>query len=100
MSLITSKPSDAGGGPAATYFSCAAKKSTQKKAAQVSRLLDEEVTLRCLSWQGGCGTRPGEAHKTRFTAGLEQSSPTPPCQAELLGETHGGIYKQAARLAR
>ena len=65
------------------------RKGTQKKAAQVSRLLDEEVTLRCLSWQGGCGTRPGEMHTTHLTAGLEQSSPTLPCQAELLGETHG-----------
>ncbi len=39
----------AGGSPAAGHFSCAAKKSTQKKAAQVSRLLFEEVTLRCLT---------------------------------------------------
>ena len=49
----------------------------------------EEVTLRCLSWQGGCGTRPGRAHTTCPAMGLEQSSPTPPCHAELLGEIHG-----------
>jgi len=36
----------------------------------VSRLLFEEVTLCCLTRQGGCGTRPGEAHTTRLTAGL------------------------------
>ena len=88
------------------------------------------VTLCCPSWQGGCETRPGEAHTTRLTAGLTrfpagvswggirvmgacidtggpsqgacsrkraalnvstgaQSSLTTPCQAELLGASHG-----------
>jgi len=78
----------AGGSPAAGYFSCAAKQSNQKKAAPVSRPFSG-VTLRRLSWQGGCGTRPGEMHTTHLTAGLAQSSPTPPCQAELLGASHG-----------
>src|SRR5260221_517952 len=51
------------------------------------------VPLCCLTRQGGCGTRPGKAHKTCLAMGLEQSSPTPPCRVELLGAPHGGKGK-------
>jgi len=47
------------------------------------------VTLCCLSQQGGCGTRPGKAHKTCLVMGLEQSSPTTRCRVELLGAPQG-----------
>ena len=79
----------AGGSPAADYFSCAAKKSNQKKAAQVSRLLFEEVTLRCLTRRGDCATRPGKAHTTCLPMGLEQCSSTTPHRVELLGASYG-----------
>src|SRR5258706_1697675 len=78
----------AGGSPAASSFSCAAKKRTQKKAAPVSRPLSG-VSLCCLTRQGGCGTRPGRAHTTCPAMGLEQSLPTPPCRVELLGAPQG-----------
>ena len=61
------------------------------------RLFVEEVTLCCLPWQGGCGTRPGRGHTTSSAMGLEQSSPKSSCQTELLGETHGEVHSADAR---
>src|SRR5258706_10355205 len=88
----------AGGSPAASSFSCAAKKRNQKKAAPVSRPLSG-VPLCCLTRQGGCGTRPGRAHTTCPAMGLEQSSPTAPCRVELLGTSQGEISTAARRLS-
>ena len=65
-------PRSAGGSPAAGHFPCAAKESSQRKAAPGVAPRVRGVTLCCLTRQGGCGTRPGEAHTTRLTAGLEQ----------------------------
>ena len=52
-----------------------------------------------LEWSGGCGTRPGGAHKPRPTAELKQSSPKPPDQSPLLGGAQG-INPQPVRRAR
>src|SRR4051812_20358984 len=62
----------AGGSPAAGHFPCAAKESNQRKAAPGVAPRIHRVSLCCLTRQGGCGTRPGEAHKSCLTAGLEQ----------------------------
>ena len=69
MVLLTA---EAGGSPAAGHLSCAAKKGDRKKAAPEVAPRIHGVPLCCLTRLGGCGTRPGEAHTTRLTAGLEQ----------------------------
>jgi hypothetical protein len=79
----------AGGSPAAGHFSCAAKKSNQKKAAPGVAPLYRGVSLCCLTRQGGCVTRPGEAHTTRLTAGLEQVLAETPLPIELHGASKG-----------
>src|SRR5882672_7502508 len=45
------------------------RKVTKRKPPLVSRPLSG-VPLCCLPRRGDCGTRPGEAHTTRLTAGL------------------------------
>ena len=92
------KIQEAGGSPAAGHFPCAAKESNQRKAAPGVAPRIRGVTLCCLPRQGGCGTRPGEAHTTRLTAGLEQSSPTSPCRVELLGAPQGEPKASGKRL--
>ena len=52
------------------------------------------VPLRCLTRCGDCATRPGEAHTTCLTAGLEQCSSTAPHRVELLGAPQGEPEKQ------
>ena len=55
-------------------------------------------TLCCLLDLGGCGTRP--AADKYVSAGLEQSSPTPPRPSELLGATQGPQILTAQSSAR
>ena len=59
----------AGGCPAAAYLAWPTK-SNQKKAAPGVAPRIHGVPLCCLPRCGDCGTRPGEAHTTRLTAGL------------------------------
>ena len=79
-------PLFAGGSPAASYFSCAAKKSNQKKAAPVSRACAFPVLL---DEPGGCGTR-SRYEKTRIERARAQTVlaefPDPPA---LLGGSQG-----------
>src|SRR5260221_1338226 len=65
------------------------RKVTKRMPPLVSRPLSGG-SLCCLPRRGDCGTRPGEAHTTRLTAGLEQSSSTSPRRVELLGAPQGG----------
>jgi hypothetical protein len=80
---------EAGGSPAAGHFPCAAKESNQRKAAPGVAPRIHGVPLCCLPRCGDCATRPGEAHTTRLTAGLEQCSSTSPHRVEQLGAPQG-----------
>ena len=77
------------GSPVAGHFSCAAKKSNQKKATPGVAPRVRGVTLCCLSRCGDCATRPGKAHTTCLAMGLEQCSSTSPHRDELLGAPQG-----------
>src|SRR6185295_12290802 len=90
----------AGGSPAAGYFPCAAKESNQRKAAPGVVPTVQRVALCCLTRLGGCGTRPGRAHRTCPATGLEQSSPTTPSRVELLGAPQGEATARARATAR
>jgi hypothetical protein len=83
----------AGGSPAAGHLSCAAKKGNRKKAAPGVAPRVRGVPPCCLPRWGDCATRPGEAHTTCLTAGLEQCSSTSPHRVELLGAPQGEIVK-------
>ena len=72
----------AGGGPAAGYFSCLAKKSNQKKATPGSPVL--WTALRCSLLRAAA-----ELALVKKRQGLKQSSPTFPGVAPLLGGSQG-----------
>jgi hypothetical protein len=80
----------AGGGCAgfarrASHFSCFAKKSNQKKATRVRRLI-----ARSASNQLPCAARPvGRLRNSPRCARLRQCSPTSPDSSALLGGSHG-----------
>ena len=82
LRLIFKPVKVAGGSPAASYFSCSAKKSNQKKAAPAHR----PCGLPCAARQAG-RLRNSPSQKTR---GLRQSSPTTPGLTALLGGSQGG----------
>ena len=71
----------AGGSPAASYFSCSAKKSNQKKAAPVHR---PSGPLCCSPSRAAAELALAAARQ-----GLRQSSPTAPGLAALLGGSQG-----------
>ena len=75
----------AGGWPAASHFSCAAKKSNQKKAAPGSPAL--RAPLRCSPCRAAA-----ELALAIPLRGLRQSSPTSPGIAALLGGSQGGFH--------
>ena len=104
---------DAGGSPAATHFSCFAKKSKQKKAtrgssprksagypsetaASVSGSAGasqwDAKPLPHLETTGRCGTRArmSSAQKILVPLALKQSSRTTPVASALLGDSHRG----------
>src|SRR5882724_13118931 len=87
--FISTDLKEAGGSAAAGHLSCAAKKGNPKKAAPGVAPRIHGVPLRCLPRWGDCATRPGEAHTTCLTAGLEQCSSNAPHRAELLGAPQG-----------
>ena len=68
-------------------FFCVAKRKEPKKRRP--RFAAPAGYPALLVWSGGCGTRPSGAHKSRPTAELRQSSPTPPDQPPLLGGAQG-----------
>jgi hypothetical protein len=73
--ICAAKVNFVGGSPTASYFSCFAKQSNQKKATPAAPAYG---FLRLNESIGGCATRPGGAHTSRPTAGLEQCSPKSP----------------------
>ena len=79
----------AGGWPAASDFSCAAKKSNQKKAAPGSPVV--RTALR-----GSPRRAAAELALAIPPRGLRQSSPTAPGMAALLGGSQGGVHDRPA----
>ena len=82
----------AGGSPAATYFSCFAKKSKQKKATRGSSPRKSAGYPALLETTGHCGTRARKvaAQKVSIVLALRQSSRNAPVVPALLGDSHRG----------
>ena len=80
----------AGGSPAATHFSCFAKKSKQKKATRGSSPRKSAGCLALLETTGRCGTRARivTAQKVEFVLALRQSSRNAPVASALLSDSH------------
>ena len=88
---VTSLQSDAGGSPAATHFSCFAKKSKQKKATRGSSPPQKRGgSLRYSKRQAAAELGLVEASSKRFESALalRQSSRTAPVVSALLGSSH------------
>ena len=80
----------AGGSPAATHFSCFAKKSKQKKATRGSSPRKNAGYPALLETTGRCGTRARRvaAQKASNVLALRQSSRNAPVVSALLGDSH------------
>ena len=83
----------AGGSPAATHFSCFAKKSKQKKATRGSSPRKSAGYPALLETTGRCGTRARmvTAQKVSIVLALRQSSRNAPVVSALLGDSHRGL---------
>ena len=76
--------------PAASHFSCFAKKSNQKKATRGSSPGKSAGCLALLESTGRCGTRAriGIAQEISCVLALRQSSRTAPVVSALLSDSH------------